>query len=648
MKKYLLIGMAFGIGSSAFAQRTYNGPMSITPQKLPAHATKLRAPITPEVGAIDSFESFVNKLGTKPKAAPQNKAFTSSVIGITEYQMQTNAAICNRVILNPDATISTAWTFAADPAWNDRGTGYNYFDGTSWLPAPGVRVESVRTGFTNIGVTGSGAEVIVAHEASNIHVASRPVKGTGTWSEQALGFPDVWSRLAVGGSAKNTLHVISQTTGVGTTPYMGQDGAIAYSRSLDGGATWDKLRTVIPQIDSASYLGFGGDSYAIDAKGDTIVIVAGGFDVDVVMIKSIDNGNSWTKTIVKNFGIVKFDPATMITDTNGDLVADTIETSDASVAVTLDNNGMAHVFYGRMRVICDDPGTGTGQGLSYFPYTDGVMYWNEMTAGTPVMIAGVLDLNSDGIMNVYSDPTGAVLGVGTFQRSLSSFPNAGVDATGKLFLTYSAVCECINDAGEGYDVMNNTLNGPTQGKSFRHQYVMRSDDNGANWCAPIDITQPDFNNSAYDYHEGVYGALAKDVDGFVHAVVQDDQAPGHGVSTTTTPDVQAGAANMIYYKIPVADVACGASINENDVVSEISLYPNPAAENVNLAIKLKKAAKANVKIYNMVGQAVAQLDKNLTSGNNTITLNVAGFKPGVYFVNALVDGANYSQKLIVQ
>ncbi len=77
--------------------------------------------------------------------------------------------------------------------------------------------------------------------------------------------------MVVGDANGTTLHVIAQSSGATTpvTPYRGQDGALCYSRSLDGGATWDKVRTIIPALDSSNYLGFGGDSYAIDVKGDT-------------------------------------------------------------------------------------------------------------------------------------------------------------------------------------------------------------------------------------------------------------------------------------------------------------------------------------------------------------------------------------------
>ena len=177
---------------------------------------------------------------------------------------------------------------------------------------------------------------------------------------------------------------------------------------------------------------------------------------------------------------------------------------------------------------------------------------------------------------------------------------------------------------------------------------MRSDNNGLTWCAPIDLTQPDYTNPAFDYHEGVFGAIAKDNDSFVYVIVQDDQAPGHGVSTTTTPDPQAGAANMLYYKVPVADLACGASVNEIALLSDINLYPNPASNNVNLAVNAMHAAKANVTIYNTVGQAITTLDKNLVAGNNSIKLDIANYTTGIYFVSIVVEGKTFNQKLIVK
>jgi hypothetical protein len=634
MKKQVLLGVALSIGCYAFAQ-TSTLTNGITPPKTNAAVAK-RAELFKknQQGATEapSFSSLVSSLNRPPQQPL--RAYTNTTIGTTGYQLQTNASLCNRFVLSPDGTLSATWTFSAQQAsWTDRGTGYNYFDGSAWGPNPTVRIENVRTGFTNIGITGGGAEVVVSHEAAELHISQRPVKGTGAWSDAAfLGAPDVWSRLAVGGANGTTLHVISQTTGTANPPFMGQDGALAYSRSLDGGVTWDKLHTVIPEIDAASYLGFGGDSYSIDARGDTIAIVAGGFDIDVVLIKSVDNGTTWTKTIVKYFPIPLFDEPNMLSDVDSDGIADTIETNDASVHVLLDNAGKAHVWYGRMRMLNDDLSDG---GVSYFPGTDGLMYWNETmgpstaSVSTPVMIAAAADIDMDGILTV-SD-------WGTYQVSLSSFPSAGIDAAGRIYLAYAGIYE------------GNAENGtPGDGKSYRHTYVMRSDDGGMTWCPPQDVTDPP-GPTQQDFIEGVYGSLARRVDGFVHLLLQKDGAVGHGV-TAATPDMQTGDAEMVYVKIPVNDLACPVGVNENTVsLSSMSLYPNPANANTNLAFTVANKGKVIIRIFNVTGQMVAEVaNQEFAAGNHNMEISLDKFNAGIYVVNMISADGTATQKMIVK
>ncbi len=673
MNKKLLLGIAMVIGGIATAQNSSTVPSAVKPIKVNPAIARLAVPYqkNQQLGA-NSFESMVNGIHSNVHNNVP-KAFSCERIGTTQYQLQTNSSLCNRIVRNPDGTIGATWTMSQSTSsgWPDRGTGYTYYDGSTWsfgtapynsatAVGPATSVESVRTGFTNLGVTSSGAEVIICHETavSTIHMDSRATKGTGTWTSAAIsGLPDTWARLAVGGANGHTLHVISSSGtagGAAMITFHGQTGSINYSRSLDGGTTWDILRYIIPAIDSSSYLGFGGDSYSIDAKGDTIAIVAGGFDVDVVLLKSVNNGDTWTKTVVKRFAIPMFDAATMYTDTLDPTSAneiDTLETNDASVEVMLDNQGIAHVWYGRMRVLCDVPGTGTGQGMSYFPATDGLMYWNEnMASSAPVMIASVLDLNfpghpADGLLNIYSDATGAVWGFGTFQTSLSSHPSAGIDPSGKIYLAYSALFEGINDQG---DVVPSSTT--AAGKSFRHTYVMRSDDGGLNWCDPIDVTDPDIASGNYDYHEGVYGSVPSKLDGsFVNLIVQDDASAGHGVSTATSPDPQGGAADILYYKIPVGDLACGAGINDKAATfTAVNLFPNPATNSVTLKFNVSKAAKATVKIYNAIGQEVSNFDNQSIINGTCLNVNLSNYQRGIYFVNASIDGKTYSQKLVVE
>ncbi|MCE9539865.1 MAG: T9SS type A sorting domain-containing protein, partial [Bacteroidetes bacterium] len=597
-----------------------------------------------------SFQAAVHSSNAHHQNSVSSRATTSVVIGTSMYDLQTNASVCNRIVLNADGTVAATWTMSHDAAPTsspDRGTGYNYFNGTAWGAPPATRIETIRCGWPNIAVTATGGEVIVSHEATsgigNMHVLTRPVKGTGLWNDTTLGYPDVWPRMVVGGANGNTVHIISQTTGVDGVPFHGQDGAIAYSRSLDGGITWDKYHTVIAAIDSSNYLGFGGDSYAIDAKGDTIVIVAGGFDVDVVLLKSIDNGTTWTKTIVKQFPIALYSSETMTTDVDNDQIADTLETNDASVAVLLDNQGKAHVWFGRMRVICDDPGTASGQGLSYFPGTDGLYYWNEdMTTG-PGVCAFAQDIDDNQQLDV-----GAW---GSYQTSLSSMPSAGIDPAGNIYLSYGSIYEGISDDG--------TVAG---GKSYRHTYLLRSSDNGVTWCGPINVVDPD-NDPIYDYTEGVFGAISKNINDKVHLIYQKDSSPGHALGTAGTDPQSGNESEIVYVTLPITDFdafpanTCDSlfyfpvnvGIKESkENGSTVNLYPNPATNSVNLLFNLSNAEKVNVRIYNVVGQELSNFEKELQEVNYSLNIKLENYKQGVYFVKSTIKGKLVTKKLVVE
>lgn len=651
MKKHLLVGVLLGIGCFANAQNSSQQAGKIGPKLKPEIANqavpfnKHRTENNPS-----SFQAIVNANNAqnkKNRVADASRAFTSTVIGTTIYDLQTNASVCNRIILNADSTIAATWSMSHDTdpeASPNRGTGYNYFDGTSWDSLPTNRIESIRCGWPNIGVTATNGEVIVSHEATsgtgNIHVLTRPVKGTGLWHDTTLNYPDVWSRMVVGGTNGKTIHIISQTTGASTSgnpPFHGQDGAVAYSRSTDGGLTWDKYHSVIPEIDSSHYKGFGGDSYAIDTKGDTIAIVVGGFTVDVVLLKSIDNGNTWTKTIVNAFPIPLYDETSMSTDINNDGNADTIETNDASVSVLLDNQGKAHVWYGRMRVTEDLGATN----VSYFPGTDGLYYWNE-TMTEPGIIAFAQDINDNGTLDVAN--------FGTYQVSLTSMPNAGIDKDGKIYLVYGSIYEGIAEEG--------TVGG---GKSFRHTYIMRSSDGGLTWCGPFDIVDPD-NSDQYDYMEGVFGAITRRIDDNAHIIYQNDHKPGHALSSNNVDPQEPGyESEIIYVKFPASDfdpiTTCDSlffdlatlGIKENkESITNLSIYPNPASNLVNMAFTLNQPEKVNIKIFNAIGQELSSRNENFVTGNNNVSINLNNYKPGLYFVKSTYKNKVITKKLVVE
>ncbi|MFQ5334940.1 MAG: sialidase family protein, partial [Flavobacteriales bacterium] len=322
-----------------------------------------------------------NNMKTGGNYQPRPVASSETIIGTTTYDLQTNTAIARRLFSHGSGKLSATWTFSTDMggSWPDRGTGYNYFDGSSWGANPTVRIETIRTGWPEVISTSTGYEVVICHDPANgvLVKNDRATIGSGSWTEvnlTAISPTNLWPRMAVGGSNGQTIHVIGLTTPVGNggNPYNGLDGALLYSRSQDGGVTWDILAVQITGADTSNFSGFSGDSYCIDARGDVVAIVASGLGDGIAMWKSTDNGSTWTMSWPAKPQIPKF--AEDVHNTDIILNGDSMYSSDGTSAVLIDNNDVVHAFWGRQYIINDDITDGL---LSYFPGINAIDYWNE-------------------------------------------------------------------------------------------------------------------------------------------------------------------------------------------------------------------------------------------------------------------------------
>lgn len=544
-------------------------------------------------------------------------------IGETFYDLQSNGSVDNRIQYNAaTGQVSGTWTGSAttDP-YTDRGTGYNFFNSTTWGSKPTGRIESVRVGWPSIVVTDT-SEFIVAHSGSSLVSNVRTTAGFGPWTENTMftALPDgcLWPRAVGGGANGKTIHVIAITTPVANsgTVYKGFDGALMYWRSLDGGFTWDIQDSLLPSIDTADHHGFGGDSYAIDASGNTVAIAVFNDFEKSFILKSTDNGSTWTRTEFRDNGLDKYNAAAAgsISDINSDGIADTIETSDNSGAVIIDNTGKVHVFFGRQRYLDDDPVLDAN--FSYFPVTNGIFYWNE-TSGPAQIIVGAPDLDNDGQLGI-----SAASEVAQYFQSLSTFPSAGIDANGNLFMTFSAINELEFSGTQFYNKI----------------FVTASRDGGATWSNPRELT------SSQPSVECVFPSLARTVDDKFRVLYQLDGEPGLTVRGDTDPP---GLNDIIFLDIDTAD---NVSITEYDIQqSDISdIYPNPASSDVSVDFSVKIAGKYSIEVSNIAGVSLMSLNLgNMGSGKFKETIDVSNLKAGVYIITLQSDGYKTSKRLII-
>jgi len=541
------------------------------------------------------------------------------VIGYTQYDLQSNAAIDDRMAGGAEA-VSAAWTMSLElTPFSDRGTGYNYFDGNTWGEISYERIESVRIGWPSIVHTASGREVVVSHPGIDtpLHMAWRDA-GTGAWSEASvpsdLEVGKLWPRMAAGGEDGNSLHVICITTptGNGGVVHNGQDGSLLYYRSQDGGDSWDIIDHSFADLDSSNFANFSGDTYAIHARGNTVAFAAFNDFSDSFVMISQDNGETWTKQLLVDFPVDLYvadmglpEGEEFAEDYNDDGLFQEYFNTDGAGDVHIDTYGQVHVSYGSMYYMDADTIDGT---TSYFPGTNGLAYWNESMGADSAQIIGYsFDYDESGTLDFDE--------IAAYYVGCAGFPSIASDAAGNLYVTYSAIME----------------NFSTGAQNYRHQFLVHSMDGGMSWNADeaCDLT-PDED---YDGYEAVFGSIAPDVvNGQLEIIYQRDFEPGLHVRGDEDP---ADINDIVHLRVPADDLGDCASLEYEDWVgiaepidlNDISLYPNPADDQVELVINRPGAHQ--IVVWSMTGQQVLSMQTSALVER----IETSDWAPGIYLVN---------------
>lgn len=77
-----------------------------------------------------------------------------------------------------------------------------------------------------------------------------------------------------------------------------------------------------------------------------------------------------------------------------------------------------------------------------------------------------------------------------------------------------------------------------------------------------------------------------------------------------------------------------------------SVYPNPAADLVNLTVNSTEAIKSEIIIFNVLGEKMISETLNLKRGNNTHTINTSDMSKGIYFISFQVNNQRITERLV--
>ena len=618
MKKFLLFFLIIGFSVSTFAQ------VAAVKQQAKFKTTIAQKQL-PVLNPMPVYEGDVNPYVTNDRDQDIN-------IGFSWYDLQSNSSIDHRLYIHEDGTMGGVWTFAPDANNTGplRGTGYNYYDGTDWADFSGIRVEDTRTGWPSYAPYGPNGEIICSHNGVNgLEFNWRETKGEGEWQNfQLVDLPEgtggvTWPRMITTGEDHDVIHIIGSLY---DEDYGGLTSPLLYARTSDGGQTWDPEPTILEGLGSDYFAVVGGDQYAwAEPNAGIIAFVVFGGVADGVIMKSDDGGDNWERVTFYE------SPDPLFDGNGGDLPR--CGGGDGYNAIVIDDDGLIHVAFGRQIHMDDTPDDDT---WSYYPYSDGLVYWNETmppldTAQIRADIIpddwSTLPIYQNGQLAAWTLPNGedTIIGVAPYYASLTSMPQMIVH-DGIVQIFYSAL----------------TLGFATEDFNYRHIWGSFTEGDGY-WSDFYDYTDDIFHVIS----ECVYPSLAPQVhNGQYHILYETDQLPGN--SLQPDPPTHSPVLNNMVY-LPV-DLTVGI---ENQLASasfEVSQnMPNPATGETMIVVSTEVMGQVNLTLSNVLGQVVYRTTENANHfGNHTFKLNVSNLDPGIYFYTVEIGENAVTKKMLVK
>ena len=553
------------------------------------------------------------------------KLYDYSIIGTTWNDLQTlnYGNVMQRMWAYDDGTVGSTWLCAGQGNVPERGAGYNYFDGSDW-GTPDLHVGPPdRMGSPCYAPWGENGEIIALYRYTQfsgpIYLYKREIKGEGDWEEVELlppsGVSLVWHSMITSGDNHEYIHLLAETY---DAVYNGQDNALLYYRSTDGGGSWDIFEETIDGLGDDYFATINHLSYAwANPVGSTIAFTYGFDEYGGRVFKSDNHGEDWEMIPVFNSPWDPFSPPT-----DSPRFGCGIGTS----ACALDSDGNVHVVFSRMVKLWE-----AGEGF-FEPFTDGMIYWNESmepldTATINANTMEYLEAGGNLIGWVMGDETYEVpAGQPNYANAACAFPQISIDENDNMFVAWCALAPGFSNGT--YD--------------YRHVIINSSFDGGVTWEGQKDMNA----DLVFIFSECVFPMMAPVIGDFVHLTYQEDNEPGIAEWLENHLPVE----NKIHHMKLDKDIFVGAPEYEQNSQFELSeCFPNPASSVLSINLKLHKKATVSIRLLNVLGQVVLETSKvQMDNGKNPLHLDVSNLNSGLYYCVVNVGEQNLTRKFIVQ
>lgn len=666
MKKVLLLSLSLVLGFSAFAQQRImkNDSKQAVASAKKAVFGKDDAPAQAATFAPQSV-SVVNRYEEGDE--------TQTVF--TYYDLQSNQYVANRMYQLPNGSVAITATMSHEDnqTASDRGTGYNFYNGSEWTNdeiEDMTRVEPFKTGWPSIAQFGANGEILLAHGNGHMQCFIRTTAGQGDWTYVGAlpDYPDgyaytteypTWPRIVTCGDNHDIAVAVavlqhsisSDETDLQTVMWRSENPSDINSWTISYGPLhevgWDHNQ-------------FSADDYCMAANGHTVALMYSGCLTNSVwMFKSTDCGLNWetTKVWENPYEGREFDeePAWGMEDTlfmpmNGSIVVD----NNGVVHVALNTFEMAHTLE-------NEPG--------YYTYwsgrsVDGILYWNDTQVapiqsvdGNPHHAARLWWPTDDQYVHMENDSTKWIGFIPMWEGydwdndkfyheseyvskfyGASGHPAISCDPAGNLAVAFSSpdiTRDYIGTSGTYY---------------YRSIYmsVKLADENY--WHQIEDCLTDDEVNVMHMQTEGTFTVAVPNTNrvGEFWFGYQDDNMVGFYWGSNAS---QTEASENYITVVKVNPEIIPVGVQETEAVNPMTttrVYPTPTTGILNIEVNASQNSDVNISVFNIMGQKVSEQNTTVNAGINTTTINTESLSSGIYFVTVKANGFENTMKFVVE
>ena len=94
-------------------------------------------------------------------------------------------------------------------------------------------------------------------------------------------------------------------------------------------------------------------------------------------------------------------------------------------------------------------------------------------------------------------------------------------------------------------------------------------------------------------------------------------------------------------------VTSGNSVNEVVSVNNVTVFPNPSTDNMNVSVELAKGGQATIVVTDLAGRTIYTSVQSMNAGKNVSSVNVSSLAAGSYLLNVSVNGENINKTFTV-